>query len=163
MTDPQDLQTAALLDDAAARARRYLGGLDARSVAPSTAALAALARLEEPLPEGASDPAEVLALLDALVSPATMAMAGRRFFGFVIGGTLPVTLAANWLAGAWDQNAALARVTPGVAKLEAVALGWLKELLGLPVASEGAFVTGATVANLTALAAARHAVLQQVG
>lgn len=163
MTLPQDLQTAALLDDAAARARRYLGGLDARSVAPSAAALAALPRLDEPLPEDAGDPAAVLALLDELVSPATMAMAGRRFFGFVIGGTLPVTLAANWLAGAWDQNAALARVAPGVAKLEEVALGWLKDLLGLPAASEGAFVTGATIANFTALAAARHAVLKQVG
>ena len=117
MTLPQDQQTAALLDDAAARARRYLGGLDARSVAPSAAALAALPHLDEPLPEDAGDPAAVLALLDELVSPATMAMAGRRFFGFVIGGTLPVTLAANWLAGAWDQNAALARVAPGVAKL----------------------------------------------
>ena len=155
--------TATLLDDATARAKRYLSSLDARSVAASPAAIAALARLSEPLPAGPSNPADVLALLDAVVSPATMAMAGRRFFGFVIGGSLPVTLAANWLAGAWDQNAALARVTPGVARLEEVSLMWLKDLLGLPASCEGAFVTGATMANFTALAAARNAVLKRVG
>jgi glutamate/tyrosine decarboxylase-like PLP-dependent enzyme len=158
-----DDPTAALLAEAARRATHYLAALDARAVAPSPAAIAALARLDEPLPEGPCDPAEVLALLDDTVSPATMGMAGRRFFGFVIGGSLPATLAANWLAGAWDQNAALARVTPGVARLEDVALAWLKDLFGLPSSTEGAFVTGATLANFTALAAARHAVLKRVG
>ncbi len=152
-----------LLSDAARRAIRYLATLDARDVAPTPEAVAALARLDEPLPPGPCDPAEVLALLDDIVSPATMGMAGRRFFGFVIGGALPATLAANWLAAAWDQNAAMARVTPGVARLEDVALGWLKDLLGLPAPTEGAFVTGATVANLTALAAARHVVLARAG
>src|SRR5690606_18420097 len=93
----------------------------------------------------------------------TMAMAGPRFFGFVIGGALPVTLAANWLAGAWDQNSALYNVTPATARLEKVALGWLLELLGLPAGCGAGFVTGATVANFTALAAARHAVLRQAG
>jgi glutamate/tyrosine decarboxylase-like PLP-dependent enzyme len=92
-----------------------------------------------------------------------MAMAGPRFFGFVIGGALPVTLAANWLAGAWDQNSALYNVTPATAKLEQVALGWLLDLFGLPAGSGGGFVTGATVANFTALAAARHAVLERAG
>jgi glutamate/tyrosine decarboxylase-like PLP-dependent enzyme len=153
----------ALLDDAARRAIRYLGTLDARGVAPAPEAVSALARLDEPLPPGPCDPADVLAMLDDIVSPATMGMAGRRFFGFVVGGALPATLAANWLAAAWDQNAAMARVTPGVARLEEVALGWLTDLLGLPPSTEGAFVTGATVANLTALAAARHAVLARVG
>lgn len=154
---------AALLGDAARRAVRYLDALDARGVEPSPEAVAALARLDEPLPPEPRDAAEVLALLDELVSPATMGTAGRRFFGFVIGGALPATLAANWLAAAWDQNAAMARVTPGVAKLEDVALGWLKELFALPPSVEGAFVTGATMANLTALAAARHAVLARAG
>jgi glutamate/tyrosine decarboxylase-like PLP-dependent enzyme len=92
-----------------------------------------------------------------------MAMAGSRFFGFVIGGALPVTLGANWLAGAWDQNAAIARATPGVAIVEQVALRWLLDVLRLPPVCAGAFVTGATVANLCALAAARHAVLERVG
>ncbi len=158
MASARDHATAALLEDAAARARRYLGTLDDRGVAPTAEAIAALTRLDEPLPDGPTDAADVLARLDELVSPATMAMAGRRFFGFVIGGALPATLAANWLAGAWDQNAALARVTPGVSALEDIALRWLKDVLGLPASCEGAFVTGATLANFTALAAARHAV-----
>jgi glutamate/tyrosine decarboxylase-like PLP-dependent enzyme len=92
-----------------------------------------------------------------------MAMAGPRFFGFVIGGALPVTLAANWLAGAWDQNAVLYTPMPATARLEQVALGWLLDLFHLPAGCAGAFVTGATMANFTALAAARHAVLQRAG
>ena len=152
-----------LLDDAARRAKRYLDTLDARPVAPSSAAIARLAELDVPLPRESTPADRVLAELDELVSPATMAMAGRRFFGFVIGGALPLSLAANWLASTWDQNAALARVTPGVARLEIVALRWLIELFALPAGTEGAFVTGATMANFTALAAARHHVLNQVG
>ncbi|MBK6485671.1 MAG: aspartate aminotransferase family protein [Gemmatimonadetes bacterium] len=152
-----------LLADGAERATRYLEGLEDRAVAPAPAALAQLARLDTPLPDTPSDPAEVLALLDDVGSPATMAMAGSRFFGFVIGGALPVTVAASWLSTAWDQNACLYRVTPGVAHLEQVALRWLVELLRLPAQCGGAFVTGATVANFTALAAARHAVLDRVG
>ena len=101
----------------------------------------------------------MLALLDELGSPATMGMAGPRFFGFVIGGSLPVTLAANWLATAWDQNAAFDSVTPAASLLEAVALEWLLDIFGLPEGCAGAFVTGATMANFSALAAARHAVL----
>ncbi|TLY58228.1 MAG: aspartate aminotransferase family protein [Gammaproteobacteria bacterium] len=153
----------AILDDAARRARAYLDNLDRRSVAPSAAATSALSRLDEPLPRQPGDPAETLGLLDRLVSPATLAMAGPRFFGFVIGGALPVTLAANWLAGAWDQNAALYEVTPGVSRLEEVALRWLIELFELPPGTGAGFVTGATVANFTALAAARHVVLAKAG
>jgi hypothetical protein len=102
----------AILDEAARVARRYLDTLDSRPVGPSAEAVAMLNELDAALPERASDPSETLALLDRSVSPATMAMAGRRFFGFVIGGSLPAALAANWLAGAWDQNAALYEVTP---------------------------------------------------
>jgi glutamate/tyrosine decarboxylase-like PLP-dependent enzyme len=91
-----------------------------------------------------------------------MAMA-YRFFGFVIGGSLPVALAANWLAGAWDQNSAFFNATPATAALEKVALSWLLEIFGLPSSSAGAFVTGTTVAHITALAAARHAVLERAG
>jgi glutamate/tyrosine decarboxylase-like PLP-dependent enzyme len=90
-------------------------------------------------------------------------MAGPRYFGFVIGGSLPVALAANWLAGAWDQNTGLYIPTPATARLEQIALGWLLDLFQLPPDCGGAFVTGATVANFTALAAARHAVLQRAG
>jgi glutamate/tyrosine decarboxylase-like PLP-dependent enzyme len=92
-----------------------------------------------------------------------MAMAGPRFFGFVIGGALPVTLAANWIASVWDQNSAYYNATPATARIEQVALRWLIELFGLPHTSGGAFVTGATVANFAALAAARHAVLAKAG
>ncbi|MEO8314584.1 MAG: pyridoxal-dependent decarboxylase [Pseudomonadota bacterium] len=152
-----------VLDDAARRARRYLDSLDDRAVAPDPAAVTALQRLDEPLPATGSPAQDVLALLDEVVSPATMAMAGRRFFGFVIGGALPVTVASNWLTTAWDQNAALQVATPGVAAIEQVALRWLLEILGLPAQSAGAFVTGATVANFTALAAARHRVLANAG
>lgn len=152
-----------LLADAAARASRYLESLDARPVAPAPAAVAALRAFDEPLPPGPGEPAETLRLLDEFGSPATMAMAGGRFFGFVIGGSLPVTLAANWLAGAWDQNAAMYRATPGAAHLEQVALRWLKEILRLPAGATGAFVTGATVANFCALAAARHVLLKRAG
>jgi len=153
----------AILDDAARRARAYLSGLNERSVAPSAAAVGALRQLDERLPESSSDAAETLALLDRIVSPATLASAGPRFFGFVIGGSLPGALAANWLAGAWDQNAGLYRTMPGVSHLEVVALRWLVDLFDLPAGSGGAFVTGATVANFTALAAARNAVLARVG
>jgi glutamate/tyrosine decarboxylase-like PLP-dependent enzyme len=152
----------AILDDAARRARAYLGGLNARSVAPDPDAVAALRQLDEALPALRSAAGETLALLDRAVSPATLASAGRRFFGFVIGGALPEALAANWLAGAWDQNAGLYASTPGVSYLEAVALRWLVDLFELPVGTGGAFVTGATVANFTALAAARNAVLARV-
>jgi glutamate/tyrosine decarboxylase-like PLP-dependent enzyme len=155
--------TASLLFDAARRSAEYLGALGRRAVRPSPAAVTDLARLETPLPEAPTDPAIVLSELDTLVAPATMATAGPRFFGFVIGGTLPAALAANWLAAAWDQNAAMASVTPGVARVEAIALGWLVDVLGLPATTEGAFVTGATMANFTALAAARHAVLARAG
>jgi len=152
-----------LLEDACRRSIRYLRGLGERRVQPASADVTALTRLEHDLPALPSHAEDVLAVLDEVVSPATMASAGPRFFGFVIGGSLPVTLAANWLASAWDQNAALDASTPGVARLEQVAQRWLVELLGLPESTAAAFVTGATVANFTALAAARNSVLQQMG
>jgi glutamate/tyrosine decarboxylase-like PLP-dependent enzyme len=152
-----------LLETAAQRAIDYLEGLDARGVAPGAEAVAGVERFREPLPDGPADAQEVLRLLDEVGSPATIATAGRRFFGFVIGGSLPVTLAANWLAGAWDQNSALYHVTPATALLEEVALGWLVDVFGLPAGTGGAFVTGATVANFSALAAARHGVLERAG
>jgi len=152
-----------LLSDAASRAIGYLESVDSRPVAPSSAAVTALAAFNEPLPENPSDDFATLRQLDEIGSPATMAMAGRRFFGFVIGGSLPIAVAANWLTTAWDQNAALYRATPAAAFIEQVALRWLLEVLGLPKESGGAFVTGATVANLCGLAAARHVVLKRAG
>ncbi len=152
-----------LLEDAARRADRYLETLDERAVAPGAEAVERLTALDESLPEGPSDPASVLALLDEIASPATVASAGRRYFGFVTGGSLPATLAANWLAGAWDQNALFVATSPAVAALETVALRWLLDVLGLPREAAGGFVTGATMASFTCLAAARHAVLRRAG
>ncbi len=152
-----------ILQAVAERAGRYLEGIQERSVAPSVQAVAALDAFVEPLAEGPSAPADVIAMLDDLGSPATMGIAGPRFFGFVIGGSLPTALAANWLATAWDQNAGLFAATPISALLEEVSLTWLLDALKLPAGCGGAFVTGATVANFTALAAARHAVLARAG
>jgi glutamate/tyrosine decarboxylase-like PLP-dependent enzyme len=152
-----------LFDDAAQRARRYLTSLDERSVAPSADAIACLAEFERPLPEAPSAAAVVLAELDDIGSPATMASAGGRFFGFVTGGSLPVTVVANWLATAWDQNAGLAVTSQANAALENVALGWIKDLFHLPAQCAGGFVTCATAANFSAVAAARHALLLRAG
>ena len=152
-----------LLRTTAERAIRYVHELPERRVAPDAAALAGLERFDEPLPDGPDDPERVIALLDEAGSPATMASAGPRFFGFVIGGSQPVALAANWLAAAWDQNAGASTASPVAATLESVAQRWLVELFGLPPTTVAGFVTGATMANLTALAAARHAVLARVG
>ena len=151
----------ALLETSSELAIRYLEELGHRKVAPSGAAIDRIERFREPLPETSTNPEDVIRLLDDIGSPATMAMAGPRFFGFVIGGSLPASLAANWLAGAWDQNSALYQVTPATALIEEVALGWLVDLFGLPAGSGGAFVTGATVANFTGLAAARNEVLNK--
>jgi len=150
-----------VLMDAAQRAIQYLQGIPDRRVSPDKAAVDRLSALRETLPEKACEPQDTIALLDDVGSPATMAIAGRRFFGFVIGGALPVTVASNWLATAWDQNPGLRVASPVNAVVEDVALEWLRELLGLPDSTGAGFVTGATVANTTALAAARHALLEQ--
>jgi glutamate/tyrosine decarboxylase-like PLP-dependent enzyme len=151
-----------LLRAAADRAARYLRMLDQRGVAPDARAVGALSAFDVPLQQESIPPERVLDELDRLGSPATMGIAGPRFFGFVIGGSLPAALAANWLAGAWDQNTGLYNVTPATAMLEQVTLKWMTELLGLPTCA-GSFVTGTTVAHITALAAARHAVLAREG
>jgi glutamate/tyrosine decarboxylase-like PLP-dependent enzyme len=152
-----------LLSDAAGRAIRYLEGLGERRVFPSPEARERLAELECDFPDGPTSPEQVLASLDEIGSPATVASAGGRYFGFVTGGSLPATVAAGWLASAWDQNMYVSVMSPVGAKLEEVALGWLVDALGLPSGTDAGFVTGATMANFTALAAARHALLMNQG
>ncbi len=160
---PDFSEVQALLGDAAQRAGRYLAGLDERRVAPDDAALAGLARFDEPLPETSGDPAATLALLDEAGSSATVASAGGRYFGFVIGGSFPVAVAAAWLATAWDQDVALPVMSPVGARLHDVVTAWLADLLGLPAGTASVFVSGASMANTTALAAARDYQLARAG
>lgn len=156
-------ESASLLSDAERRALRYLAGLDARRVAPGTDAVDGLVRFREKLPEFGRGAATTLRLLDEAGSPATVASAGGRYFGFVTGGTLPSALACGWLAAAWNQNAGLPVMSPVASELGRVVTGWLVDLLGLPTGCAAAFVTGATMANVTALAAARDHLLAQSG
>ncbi|MGD0522401.1 MAG: pyridoxal-dependent decarboxylase, partial [Terracidiphilus sp.] len=153
----------ALLKRAARDAMDYLEGVDARPVAPAPEAVAALSALRGPLPPGPTSAEAVLHLLHEFGSPATVAKNNGRFFGFVNGGCLPAALAASWLVSAWDQNAAFFVQSPTAIVLEETALEWVRELLGLPAGTGGAVVTGATMANFTALAAARHALLERAG
>ena len=151
-----------LLQLAAERARRYASEIPARRVAPDELAVQALAHFHEPFPAAPCDPRDVLTLLDDAGSPGTVAITGGRYFGFVNGGTLPASMAANILAAAWSQNAGLRVMSPVAAELEEVVLGWVCEALGLP-AGGGGLVTGATMANFSGLAAARHALLARAG
>jgi len=152
-----------LLRQAAEIARKYALGIGERRVAPAQKDLDSLKEFREPFPNAPSDPTQILERLDQIGSRATVATTGGRYFGFVNGGTLPASLAANWLAGAWDQNAALRVMSPVAAELEEVVLRWICEALGLPENCEGGLVTCATTASFTALAAARHALLARAG
>ncbi|MBN8995267.1 MAG: aspartate aminotransferase family protein [Rhizobiales bacterium] len=159
----REKDAAAALAAAAGMAGRYLEGIGERRVAPDAAALAGLVALDTPLPDRGMPATEVLALLDRAASPATMASAGPRYFGFVIGGAVPASLGAAVLSAAWDQNAGLAAMSPAAAAIEEIAARWILDLLGFPTDSGVGFTTGATMANLTALAAARHSELAAAG
>src|SRR5437016_6500998 len=152
-----------VLSLAADKARSYVRGAGERRVGPSEAAVVALAELHEPFPLSPCDPMAVIKRLDEIGSTATVATTGGRYFGFVNGGMVPAALAANWLAGAWNQNAALRVMSPIAAELEEVVLRWVCEALGLPPECEGGLVTCATMANFTALVTARHALLARAG
>jgi len=156
-------ELAALFHDAAARSAAYLAALEGRAVVPAAHAVAGLDEFDRPLPEGPSDPALTLELLDRLGSPATIATAGGRYFGFVNGGALPVAVVAHTLATAWDQNAALSAMSPVASRLRAVTSRWLVDLFDLPRETEAMFVGGATVATLCGLVAARDYLLARQG
>lgn len=156
--------TRQLLGEAARRAADYLESLRNRPAGSLPGAAQTLVNaLDQPLPERGCDGTDILAVLDDFGSPATVASAGGRYFGFVTGGAMPAALAANYLAGAWDQNSFSWVSSPAIAAIEATALRWVKEALGVPMAAEGALVTGATMAHFTCLAAARNRVLKQSG
>src|SRR6266853_877150 len=148
---------------AAERGQRYAREIRERWVAPTEAQINELSKFHEAFPESSTDPRSVVAMLDELGSPATVATTGGRYFGFVTGGVLPASLAASWLASAWDQNAGLRVMSPVGVELEDVALSWICEALHLPANCEGGLVTGATTANFTALAAARYGLLKKAG
>ena len=152
-----------VLSVAAGKARAYVSGVSTRQVSPSKEAITRLEELREPFPVSACDPLEVIEKLDRIGSPATTASTGGRYFGFVIGGMVPAALAANWLAGAWNQNTALRVMSPVAAELEDVILRWVCDALGLPEDCSGGLVTCATMANFTSLIAARHALLRRAG
>jgi glutamate/tyrosine decarboxylase-like PLP-dependent enzyme len=152
-----------LLTHTLKHAEHYLAGLDQRPVAVPTDPAQVRARFDGPLPSGPTDPLTVVDELVAAAEPALVATAGPRYFGFVTGGSLPAALAADWLTSAWDQLAGAYVASPAASAAEAVAADWLAELFGLPPGVSCGFVTGATMANFTALAAARHAVLKRRG
>jgi len=152
-----------LLQEAAALAIDYVAGADARAAAPTPAALDALHAFDEMLPENSTDPAEALRMLDQIAGPATMASTGPNYYGFVNGATFPVALGAAFLVNAWDQNAALPVMSPAAAAIHDVTRRWLVDVLGLPEQTDAAFVTGATVANATCMAAARDELLERAG
>jgi len=144
-------------------AGEYLDSLSTRRVGGPVDLVALRAAIGGPLPDGPSEPIAVVEGLASAVDAGLVASAGPRYFGFVVGGSLPAALGADWLTSAWDQNAGLYALSPAAAVAEEVAGRWLVELLGLPAGTSVGFVTGATMANFTALAAARHGVLSGAG
>ncbi len=154
---------APLLEGTLKRALEYLARLPEGPVA-ATATLAELRqRFDRPLPKQGRDPEEVVEQLVADTAGGLAASAGGRFFGWVVGGTVPAALAADWLTSAWDQNAGMYAVAPAAAVVEEVCGRWLLELLGLPKTASFALVTGCQMAHVTCLAAARNAVLARKG
>jgi len=153
----------AALDAAYAAAARYLEGLRARPVGAAADAAAMRDALAGPLPEQGESAARVVEELASKADPGIVASGGPRFFGFVIGGSVPAALAADWLTSAWDQNAGLFVLSPAAAIVEETVLGWLRDLFGLPESTGMGFVTGGQMANTTCLAAARQAVLARAG
>jgi glutamate/tyrosine decarboxylase-like PLP-dependent enzyme len=151
------------LGEAYERAVAYLEGLPTRPV-PARASLPELrAVLGGPLPEQPSQPRDVVAALATAADPGVTASSSGRFFGFVVGGATPAAVAADWLASVWDQNAGLYVLGPAASVVEEVAGAWVAELLGLPAGVSVGFVTGAQMANFTALTAARGGLLRQAG
>jgi len=148
---------------AAYHAQAWLAGVATRRVGPRASADELAAVLSGPLPAQGCDPAEVVDVLAAVAEPGLMSMQSGRFFGWVVGGTLPAGLAADWLVSAWDQNASLRYATPATAAIEEAAAQWLLDLLGLPSGAGVGFVTGAMMANFTCLGTARLSVLTRAG
>jgi glutamate/tyrosine decarboxylase-like PLP-dependent enzyme len=156
--------TAALLRHTAERSIDYLDGVADRPVGrPVAAGPLRTALADGPLPERGEDPAAVIDALLAGADRGLVASAGPRYFGFVVGGSLPAALAADWVTSAWDQNAFSYISSPAASVIEEIAGRWVREVLGLPAGSSAGFTSGATTSNMVGLAAARHAVLARAG
>jgi glutamate/tyrosine decarboxylase-like PLP-dependent enzyme len=151
------------LDRAIAAARAYAATRTTRPVWPHAPLESLRAALGGPLPDGPTDPAQVVDDLVRAADPGIVSTTGPSYFGFVTGGALPATVAAEWLNAVWDQNVGLYVMSPAGAVIEEVAAGWLTSLLGLPSTVSIGFVTGCHMANFTALAAARHELLRRAG
>ena len=151
------------LDAAHRRATEFLGTLADRPVWPRASLEEMLSALGGPLPAQGADAADVVDELAAKADPGLVAIPGGRFFGFVIGGTLPAALAADWLVSAWDQNSGSSALTPATVAAERIAGRWMLDLFSLPESASVGFVTGGQLANFTCLATARHAVLARIG
>ncbi|MFG1627085.1 pyridoxal phosphate-dependent decarboxylase family protein [Kribbella sp. NPDC049227] len=151
------------LTEAFERATTYLAGLPERPVGPRATAAELRQALGGELPTGPGEPRDVIAHLAKGVEDGLLPSGSGRFFGFVFGGATPASLAADWLTTTWDQNAGLYAASPAAAVVEEVTADWLVELFGLPRGTSVGFVTGAQMANFTALAAARHEVLRRAG
>jgi aromatic-L-amino-acid decarboxylase len=152
-----------LLADADSRARRFVAANEARRVFPEPAALAALAAFDEALPDVGRPDAETLAMLDDLGSPAAVAGNGPRYFGFVVGASLPMAAAAERMVLAWDQSASTPVGAPGASAIEAVAGRWLLDILDLPRGAAVGFGTSASACGLTCITAARRSLLARQG
>jgi glutamate/tyrosine decarboxylase-like PLP-dependent enzyme len=159
----REQQSRALFEQAKGYAYEYADGATERNVFPSIQALADLEQFVEDLPATSGDAAAILQQLHEYGSPATTAQTGGRYFGFVNGGILPVTLATKWLSDFWDQNTALYAMSPVASKLEEICERWLKQLFGLPDSTVAGFVSGTSSAILCGLAAARYRLLQNQG
>jgi glutamate/tyrosine decarboxylase-like PLP-dependent enzyme len=153
----------ALLKNFAEKAENYLAAAHSSPVFPTRDALATLQTLYEPLPDNPTSDEEILDLLSEKGSPGTVKSTGGRYFGFVNGASLPAAMLAKLMATVWDQNAGLYLMSPVAAMLEEISSAWLIDLLGFPKQTAVGFVTGATMANFTALAAARHRLLEKMG
>ena len=152
-----------LLRRTAELASEYLESLEDRPIFPQVSADELRRSLGGPLPDGPTDPGEVVERLAAAADPGLVAMGSGRYFGFVIGGALPAALAADWLASAWDQNAGLYVGGPSASVIEQIVRDWVCDLLGLPADASIGFVTGTQMGSVTALAAARFRVLERAG
>jgi glutamate/tyrosine decarboxylase-like PLP-dependent enzyme len=156
--------TAALLRHVAERSIDYLDGVGDRPVGrPVASAQLRQGLMDGPLPDHGEDPRVVVDALIAGADPGLVASAGPRYYGFVVGGSLPAALAADWLTSAWDQNAFSYISSPAASVVEEIAGRWVREVLGLPAEASCGFTTGATTSNMVGLAAARHAVLARAG